>query len=208
MSARFSSSASQPGARASSWRYPILAAGGALSVSAIIYAGTTLHSEDKPRYTKEEVSLLCMIGVPGAGKTTQAKKIKEKWPEFEMLDDINSVDKLIFRVTRDRRPKPGERKSYLVDGFPRSMKDVKRIESELVPVFCVLFHDLPKEKAEERFGKDSREYKEWEKAREALMPVVKRYRDEGNILEISSDWDDPNEVSKRMACARMLPSKC
>ena len=182
-----------------------LAAVGAISAASILaltLSRPKINCDDKPRFTKDEVTLLCLIGVPGAGKTTQAKKINERWPDFTVLSDINSAEKLIFRITRDQRPKPGQRNSYIVDGFPRTMEDVERVEKELVPVFCVVFNDLPKEKAEERFGKDSAAYKQWDKATKALEPVIKRYREEGNIIEISSDWDSADEVSDASASQR------
>ncbi|EST10108.1 P-loop containing nucleoside triphosphate hydrolase [Kalmanozyma brasiliensis GHG001] len=184
----------------------ILFAGLAVAGAAYLLMGGNVHAEEArrptdsasgPKYSKDQVTLLCLVGPSLSGKTTQAKRLVKRFDKE--LDDIvspKSLDELESILAT--RAKGEKRTSLVVDNFPTTLEDAQRIERELVPIFCFSFYDLPLKDFEKRLAKDDKEKKQkveqFKKYTKSLEPLVKKYRDQGNIYEISADWESADEV--------------
>ncbi|KAJ1032489.1 hypothetical protein NDA16_000513 [Ustilago loliicola] len=186
----------------------ILFAGLAVAGAAYLLMGGTAHAEEArksdggssgPKYTKDQVTLLCLVGPSLSGKTTQAKRLLKRFNSE--LDDIvqpKSIQELSsilsFRASSKKRT------SLILDNFPTTLEDARRIEKEIVPIFCFSFYDFPLKDFEKRLPKSTSEQdrrkkvEEFKKYTERLEPLVKKYRDQGNIYEISADWESADEV--------------
>ncbi|SNX82336.1 uncharacterized protein MEPE_01042 [Melanopsichium pennsylvanicum] len=167
------------------------------------HAEEARKSEDKkdgagPKYSKDEVSLLCLVGPPLSGKTTQAKRLLNRFSSE--LDDVISptcfeeLSSILASSASGRK-----RVSLILDDFPNTLEEAQRIEEEIVPIFCFSFYDLPLKDFEKRLPKSTKDERskkldEFKKYTEKLEPLVKKYRDQGNIYEISADWDSADEV--------------
>ena len=128
---------------------------------------------DSAGAVSEEVSLLCLIGTPKSGRTTQAKRLSERF------------DLPIIPASSSKTLAPG---LYIVDGSPATLEQVPQLPG---PIWCTIFFDLPPSEYARRFNKPA---KDVEKEYNALQPLVHKFREQGNILEISAHWDDPDEV--------------
>lgn len=186
----------------------ILFAGLAVAGAAYLLMDGTTHAEEarpptdssnasRPKYTKDEVTLLCLVGPSLSGKTTQAKRLVKRFSDE--LDDIVSPKSLEeLKGILASRSEGRKRTSLVVDNFPTTLEDAQRIEKELVPIFCFSYYDLPLKDFEKRLPKDDEEktgkVEEFKKYTKSLEPLVKKYRDQGNIYEISADWDSADEV--------------
>ncbi|KAJ1033618.1 hypothetical protein NDA13_001604 [Ustilago tritici] len=186
----------------------ILFAGLAVAGAAYLLMGGTAHAEEArksdgsgsgPKYTKDQVTLLCLVGPSLSGKSTQAKRLLKRFNSE--LDDIvqpKSIDELASILSSRANSK--KRTSLILDNFPNTLEDAQRIEKELVPIFCFSFYDLPLKDFGKRLPKSTsgednkKKVEEFKKYTEKLEPLVKKYRHQGNIYEISADWDSADEV--------------
>lgn len=188
----------------------ILFAALAVAGAAYLLVGGQTHAEEQhrsnesksgpgPKYTKDQVTLLCLVGPSLSGKTTQAKRLLNRFSSE--LDDIvqpKSLDELNSIIAS--RASSNKRTSLILDNFPTTLEDAQRIEKEIVPIFCFSFYDLPLKDFEKRLPKaaDDKEIRskveEFNRYAKKLDPLVKKYRDQGNIYEISADWDSADEV--------------
>ena len=175
----------------------------ALAVAAAAYQllGGQTHAEEasaSPRYTKDQVSLLCLIGPSLSGKTTQAQRLLNRFPSE--IDDIVSPTSFDHLSSILSSRHSHNRISLLLDDFPTTLDDAERIERELVPIFCFSFYDLPRTEFEKRLAKQTeakekaKRLQEFVRYTERLDPLLKRYRDQGNIYEISAEWETADEV--------------
>ncbi|CDU24504.1 uncharacterized protein SPSC_04005 [Sporisorium scitamineum] len=187
----------------------ILFAALAVAAAAYQFIGGETHAEEArqpsstrstPKYTKDQVTLLCLVGPSLSGKTSQAKRLVKRFSSE--LDDIvqpTSLDEL-SSILASRSPSSSKNRiSLILDNFPTTLQDTHRIENEIVPIFCFSFYDLPLKDFEKRLStNDDKERKEkvdeFKRYNERLEPLVKKYRDQGNIYEISADWDGADEV--------------
>lgn len=170
-------------------------------------------SQSGTKFGLDQVTLICLVGVPKSGKSTQAKKLPGRFEGFRVIDGSSSdfsLESLTKEVessaaaaaNKGEGEGEGEGKESLVilDGYPHSLEEAKAIESKLCPIFVVLYFDLPRNKFSERNDKKSSnnnnklDEKDWDRAAEKLEPLVKHFRHRGNILEISADWDSHEEV--------------
>ena len=188
----------------------ILFAALAVAGAAYLLVGGQTHAEEArqpkdskhgtgPKYSKDQVTLLCLVGPSLSGKTTQAKRLLNRFSSE--LDDIvqpKSLEELSSILAS--RASSKKRTSLILDNFPTTLEDAQRIEKEIVPIFCFSFYDLPLKDFEQRLdksadGKDKqKKVDEFKKYTQKLDPLVKKYRDQGNIYEISADWDSADEV--------------
>lgn len=118
-------------------------------------------SKDKsPKFSLGQVTLVCLVGVAKSDKTTQARKIPDRFGGFQVIDVLAAgfgLDRLTEEIWSDRRGKnlatsQKDETLFILDGYSRSLKQVCAIESKLCPIFVVLYFDLPREKFESRFA--------------------------------------------------------
>ncbi|WP_173917941.1 adenylate kinase [Halobacillus sp. Marseille-Q1614] len=121
---------------------------------------------------------LILMGLPGAGKGTQAEKIVEKYniphistgdmfrlaikeetplgKEAKSFMDKGELvpDEVTIGIVRERLSKPDCEKGFLLDGFPRTIAQAEALENLLSDmeesVDYVLHIDVPKDKLVER----------------------------------------------------------
>ncbi|BAM46276.1 adenylate kinase [Amphibacillus xylanus] len=121
---------------------------------------------------------LILMGLPGAGKGTQAEKIIEKYqiPHISTGDMFRSAikegtdlgkkaksfmdkgelvpDEVTVGIVRERLGKDDCKNGYLLDGFPRTLKQAEALEDLLAelnaPIDYVVHIDVPKEKLLDR----------------------------------------------------------
>lgn len=98
---------------------------------------------------------IIMLGAPGAGKGTQAKRIAEKWqiPHISTGDIFRMnikngtelgmeakkymdqgllvPDELVVRILLDRVAQPDCKNGYVLDGFPRTIPQAEVLDAEL-----------------------------------------------------------------------------
>ncbi|MER3426624.1 MAG: adenylate kinase [Pyrinomonas sp.] len=96
--------------------------------------------------------IVVLMGAPGAGKGTQARLLQEKTglpqistgdmfraiaqEESPLADEVRAVqaagklisDDLVIRIVRDRTSRPDCRHGYILDGFPRTIKQAEMLE--------------------------------------------------------------------------------
>lgn len=118
------------------------------------------------------------MGLPGAGKGTQAEKIVEKYqiPHISTGDMFRSAikegtdlgkkaksfmdqgelvpDEVTIGIVKERLEKPDCEKGFLLDGFPRTIAQAEALENLLgeldAPLSHVLHVDVPQEKLLDR----------------------------------------------------------
>ncbi|HLT56710.1 MAG TPA: adenylate kinase [Bacillota bacterium] len=121
---------------------------------------------------------LILMGLPGAGKGTQAEKIKSKYniPHISTGDMFRSAiqegtelgkkakqymdqgqlvpDEVTVGIVKERLGKEDCKKGFLLDGFPRTLEQAKSLDAILddlgVSLDHVLHVDVPEEKLMER----------------------------------------------------------
>ncbi|KAL9644216.1 hypothetical protein ABK040_005677 [Willaertia magna] len=147
----------------------------------------------------EEVvrKLVFVLGGPGSGKGTQCLKLKEKYgcahySTGDLLREEAKKEteegKMITEYIRD---------VFLIDGFPREMKQAHEFEKEIGPCLFVLFFDCPEEILEERLlerGKTSGRTddniesikKRFVTYQGQTMPVVEHYRKTDKVKTMDS----------------------
>jgi adenylate kinase len=115
-----------------------------------------------------------LIGPPGAGKGTQAKKIVEKFGivhlstgdmfrEAKKSDEVISKllaagqlvpDDIVVNMVKNRLKKDDVKKGFLLDGFPRTLNQSqeldKMLKSEDIKIDAVFFIDIHFEEAVKR----------------------------------------------------------
>ena len=85
---------------------------------------------------------LIMLGAPGAGKGTQAKKIAEKYqipavatlpmdPNFARLVDKLVPDEVTIGMLLDRISQDDSKNGYVLDGFPRTIPQAESLTAAL-----------------------------------------------------------------------------
>jgi len=121
---------------------------------------------------------LILMGLPGAGKGTQAEKIIEKYqiPHISTGDMFRSAikegtelgakaksfmdqgalvpDEVTVGIVRERLAKDDCKNGYLLDGFPRTLKQAEALDQLLaelnMPIDYVIHIDVPKDKLLDR----------------------------------------------------------
>ncbi len=97
--------------------------------------------------------IVVLMGAPGAGKGTQARLLQDRTglpqistgdmfraiaqEESPLADEVRAVqasgrlisDDLVIRIVRDRTNRPDCRNGYILDGFPRTIKQAEMLEA-------------------------------------------------------------------------------
>ena len=118
---------------------------------------------------------LILLGAPGAGKGSHAKLISKKYkiPQISMGDILREnikkgtnlgkelkkftkggnlvPDELVIRLLEDRIKKNDCSKGYILDGFPRTIKQADSLEN-ITKIDCVLLLDCSEKTVLQRLG--------------------------------------------------------
>jgi len=121
---------------------------------------------------------LILLGAPGAGKGTQAKKIVEKYgiPHIATGDILREAvakgtelgkkakeymdrgelvpDEIVIGIVKERLQEPDCEKGFLLDGFPRTLKQAEALDNMLKElgrkIDAVIYIDVPEEEVVKR----------------------------------------------------------
>lgn len=170
---------------------------------------------------------LILMGLPGAGKGTQAEKIVEKYqiPHISTGDMFRSAikdetelgqkaksymdqgalvpDEVTIGIVKERLSKPDCQKGFLLDGFPRTIAQAEALESLLdeleSPLDYVLHVDVPQDKLVDRLT-GRRICPECGATYHVIYnpPKVEGKCDHDGAELIQRDDDRPETVSKRL----------
>ncbi|KAG9256942.1 uridylate kinase [Emericellopsis atlantica] len=137
-------------------------------------------AKSTPTFSGDDVTVLFVLGGPGAGKGTQCAKLvaqhgfthlsagdllraEQERPGSQFGDLIRDYIKnglivpmevtvqLLENAMTDALQKSGGKKGkFLIDGFPRKMDQAHKFEETVCPAKMVLFYDVPEEEMERR----------------------------------------------------------
>lgn len=132
----------------------------------------------KPTFLKRDVTVIYVLGGPGAGKGTQCSLLAAKYPEFQHISagDLlreernrhgSKYGELINECIAEGRIVPFEitinllneamakssRTKFLIDGFPRAVDQGIAFERAVCQSTAVIFYDCPEPVLEERLLK-------------------------------------------------------
>jgi len=145
-------------------------------------APTALPAPEKstPTFSSDDVTVIFVLGGPGAGKGTQCSKLvaehgfthlsagdllraEQERPGSQFGDLIRDYIKnglivpmevtvqLLENAMTEALRKSGSNKGrFLIDGFPRKMDQAHKFEEAVCPAKLVLFYDCPEETMEAR----------------------------------------------------------
>ncbi|MEN3203254.1 MAG: adenylate kinase [Atribacterota bacterium] len=123
---------------------------------------------------------IILLGPPGAGKGTQAKKIEEEFgiPQLATGDIIRLAikegtewgkraepfvregqlvpDEVVIGIVKERLSRDDVRNGFILDGFPRTLKQAEALEAMLqdlgIAIDVVLYFDIPAEELVRRLS--------------------------------------------------------
>lgn len=149
------------------------------------------------KFPDNQGKILVILGAPGSGKGTLSKELKKKYgfehistgdlirnsddPEVKkIIDEGNFLpDDMMIKMLRKELKKVDLSSNIILDGFPRTIKQAKRLDSMLgkmgLGLNHALFLDLPDETAKERIGKRAKEEGRKDDAKEEV--VDKRFKE-------------------------------
>jgi len=137
-------------------------------------------AKSTPTFSPQDVTVLFVLGGPGAGKGTQCARLVSEYgfthlsagdllraeqerPGSEFGDLIKqcikdgaivpmevTVQLLENAMTDTIKSKPNAPKKFLIDGFPRKMDQALKFEEVVCPARLVLFYDCPEDEMERR----------------------------------------------------------
>jgi adenylate kinase len=154
----------------------------------------TLNEKELP---DNQGKILVILGAPGSGKGTLSKELKKKYgfehistgdlirnsddPEVKkIIDEGNFLpDDMMIKMLRKELKKTDLSSNIILDGFPRTIKQAKRLDSMLgkmgLGLNHALFLDLPDETAKERIAKRAKVEDRKDDAKEEV--VEKRFKE-------------------------------
>lgn len=132
----------------------------------------------KPAFLKQDITVIFVLGGPGAGKGTQCNMLVKKYPEFkhisagdllreernrpgsqygELINDCIAEGRIVpFEITinllKTAMSKSSSHK-FLIDGFPRAVDQGVAFEKAVCESTAVIFYDCPESALEERLLK-------------------------------------------------------
>lgn len=123
---------------------------------------------------------IILLGPPGAGKGTQANKIEEEFgiPQLATGDIIRLAikegtewgkkaesfvregqlvpDEVVIGIVKERLSRDDVRRGFILDGFPRTLKQAEALETMLqdlgITIDAVLYFDIPAEELVRRLS--------------------------------------------------------
>lgn len=188
----------------------------------------TLNEKELP---DDQGKILVMLGAPGSGKGTLSKVLKEKYgfehistgdlirksedPEVKKIIDSGNFlpDDMMIKMLRKELKKIDLSSNIILDGFPRTIKQAKRLDSMLgkmgLGLNHALFLDLPDDVAKERIKKrakienrkdDAKEEvieKRFKEYHEKTFPLLEFYAKSRKLVNIKAEGGK-DEVLKKV----------
>lgn len=173
------------------------------------------------KFPDNQGKILVILGAPGSGKGTLSKELKKKYgfehistgdlirnsddPEVKkIIDEGNFLpDDMMIKMLRKELKKVDLSSNIILDGFPRTIKQAKRLDSMLgkmgLGLNHALFLDLPDETAKERIGKRAKEEgrkddakdevvdKRFKEYHEKTFPLLDFYTKSRKLITIKAD---------------------
>ena len=176
----------------------------------------------------EELSMvtIVMIGGPGSGKSTYSKYIsghfdiphiytgdmmrdlQKKDPEFaKIMDrgDLVPIEK-VMKALKDRLGKDDTDNGYILDGFPRNMKQLNRMKQENIDYKYVVYLNVSEKEVIKRLTARGRKDDKPEIIKNRLKvyeketgPVLDKFRQEKDkFIEVRAEGKDPETISAQI----------
>ncbi|KAA8577265.1 hypothetical protein EYC84_007242 [Monilinia fructicola] len=158
-----------------------------------------------PTFSPEKVTILFVLGGPGAGKGTQAgaPRLRIRRPDQRLHQErahrpMEVTVQLLENAMRDVVAKsPSGTGKFLIDGFPRKLDQAHKFEESVCRGRYVLFYDCPEEEMQRRLlerGKTSGRTddnaesikKRFKVFVETSMPVVDYFEKQGRVIRVQA----------------------
>jgi len=168
----------------------------------------------------EQGDILIILGAPGSGKGTLSKQLQDKYgiyhistgdlirksddPELKKIIDGGNLlpDDMMIRLLRKELKKIDVAKGIIFDGFPRTIKQAKRLDSMLGKmglglnhaIFLDLDEETAKDRIRERAKKEDRKddtsdeiiNKRFEEYHEKTFPLLDFYKRSRKLVKIDA----------------------
>ncbi|KAH8884492.1 uridylate kinase [Thozetella sp. PMI_491] len=151
-----------------------------IEMPAVENAGLPAPDKSSPTFSPKDVTVIFVLGGPGAGKGTQCARLVKDYgfthlsagdllraeqerpgSQFgELIADCIrngaivpmevTVALLENAMTEVVQKNPGGKAKFLIDGFPRKMDQALKFEEVVCPARLVLFYDCPEKEMERR----------------------------------------------------------
>ena len=165
--------------------------------------------------------ILVMLGAPGSGKGTLSKQLNEKFginhistgdlirksddPELKKVVESGNFisDEMMLKMLRKELKKLDLSKGIIFDGYPRTIKQARKLDSLLgklgLGLNHAIFMDLPEEKAKNRIKNRAKKEgrkddanddvinKRFEEYHEKTFPLVDFYKKSRKLIKIDAD---------------------
>ena len=165
--------------------------------------------------------ILVMLGAPGSGKGTLSKQLNEKFginhistgdlirksddPELKKVVESGNFisDEMMLKMLRKELKKLDLSKGIIFDGYPRTIKQARKLDSLLgklgLGLNHAIFMDLPEEKAKDRIKNRAKKEgrkddanddvinKRSEEYHEKTFPLVDFYKKSRKLIKIDAD---------------------
>ena len=182
--------------------------------------------ENKKWFNDDELpdtqgDILVMLGAPGSGKGTLSKQLNEKFginhistgdlirksddPELKKVVESGNFisDEMMLNMLRKELKKLDLSKGIIFDGYPRTIKQARKLDSLLgklgLGLNHAIFMDLPEEKAKDRIKNRAKKEgrkddanddvinKRFEEYHEKTFPLVDFYKKSRKLIKIDAD---------------------
>jgi adenylate kinase len=164
--------------------------------------------------------ILVMLGSPGSGKGTLSKQLNEKFginhistgdlirksddPELKKIVEAGKFisDEMMLKILRKELKKLDLNKGIIFDGYPRTIKQARKLDSLLgklgLGLNHAIFMDLPEDKAKERIknrakkegrkddGSDEVVNKRFAEYNEKTLPLIDFYKKSRKLVKIDA----------------------
>ena len=168
----------------------------------------------------EQGDILIILGAPGSGKGTLSKQLQDKYgiyhistgdlirksddPELKKIIDGGNLlpDDMMIRLLRKELKKIDVAKGIIFDGFPRTIKQAKRLDSMLGKmglglnhaIFLDLDEETAKDRIRERAKKEDRKddtsdeiiNKRFDEYHEKTFPLLDFYKRSRKLVKIDA----------------------
>ncbi|KAM4761185.1 adenylate kinase isoenzyme 1 isoform 2-T3 [Cyanocitta cristata] len=144
--------------------------------------------------------IIFVVGGPGSGKGTQCEKIVQKYGYTHLsTGDLLRAEDTVLDMLRDAMvAKADVSKGFLIDGYPREVKQGEEFEKKIAPPTLLLYVDAGKDTMVKRLLKrgetsgrvdDNEETikKRLETYYKATEPVIAFYKSRGIVRQLNAE---------------------